>query len=109
MASTITSYAQLGAYIDGVLSDLGVGSPGPPHRAFWRSLTYTQFVNGNIPGVGVPALVSRHSDQSNIILALRGLPPFDGSQFSQMPEGGPFFSSAQIQPIADWIDAGCPQ
>jgi hypothetical protein len=59
-------------------------------------------------------LVPGSSAQSNLILALRGAPgtPFDPASgvFGQMPgDGPPFLTAAQIQPIADWIDAGCPQ
>jgi hypothetical protein len=45
----------------------------------------------------------------------RGWPLFDNNTgaFGQMPANAnppamPFFTAAQIQPIIDWIDGGCP-
>ena len=35
-------------------------------------------------------------------------PPGGTKTFHQMPSGGPFLGAAQINVIADWIDAGCP-
>lgn len=92
-----------------------------PHHDWWNSMTYEQFTTGNVPGVSdpdtgqpMPILVAGNSSKSNIILALQGTPntPFDPNSgaFGQMPaDGPPFFDPAtQIQPLADWIDAGCP-
>lgn len=92
-----------------------------PHGAFFNNLTYQQFVTGNVPNITdpnsggpMPILVKGNAAQSNIILALQGAPntPFDPNSgaFGQMPaDGPPFFTAAQIQPLADWINAGCPQ
>lgn len=101
-----------------------------PHKAFWTTLTYDQFVNGNVPDFSgqyggppsitnppppprgnppVKILVKGDSKKSNIILALSGLPPFDGSVFPQMPAGGPYLTQDQIDQLAGWIDAGCPE
>ena len=98
-----------------------------PHHAFWISLTYEQFVNGCVPdpnGIagGPPCVTDEHgnpvqiltkgnSKTSNIILALSGLPPFDGppDPFKQMPDGSPPFAPDQIAALAAWIDAGCPE
>jgi hypothetical protein len=95
------------------------GSVGfSPHKAFWKNLTYDQFVDGNVPGVKdpndgkpIPILVKGNSTQSNIILALQGTGPlFSADHFGQMPANGPpFFSADQIASIAAWIDAGCPE
>jgi hypothetical protein len=38
-----------------------------------------------------PILTKGSGKTSNIILALSGLPPFDGSTFQQMPVNGPAF------------------
>lgn len=102
-----------------------------PHQSFWTALTYDQFVNGNVPDRSgqyggppsitnppqpppppnppVKILVKGSSKTSNIILALSGLPPFDGSVFNQMPDGGPYLPQDQIDRLAAWIDNGCPQ
>jgi hypothetical protein len=98
---------------------------GSPHGAFWNTLTYDQFVNHCVPdpngvaggppcvtdasGKPVQILIKGNSKDSNIILALKGLPPFDGSFFNQMPDGGPYWTTDMVDPLAAWIDAGCPE
>jgi hypothetical protein len=89
-----------------------------PHGAFWNTLTYDQFVNGNVPNVPdpdtgdpIPILVKGSSAQSNLILALKGDGPlFADAAFGRMPANGPpFFSDDEIASIAAWIDNGCPE
>lgn len=117
---TISSYAQFQAYLTGILTSNISSQTGnneeqdsenqSPHGAFWNTLSYNDFVNGTVPNVEVSIVIKGNSAQSNLILALRGQPPFDGSQFPQMPaDGPPYLTEAQIAPIAAWIDAGCPQ
>jgi hypothetical protein len=119
-ATPLNSFADVQQFIDQVLVDNnekhGVGFS--PHKAFWMSLTYDQFVNGDVPGVkdpetgsAIPILVKGNSAQSNLILALQGSGPlFSPDEFKRMPANGPpYFSSDQIASIAAWIDAGCPQ
>lgn len=120
MATTINSYAELGMYIDGVLTANGETPVGPPHRNFWDTLSYNDFIGGNVPGVADPntgqpmkILVVGDSASSNLIQALAGTPGsvFDpnGGAIGQMPASGPpFFTADQIVPITAWIDAGCP-
>jgi len=121
----INHYSELGPYIDGILSANGDLPVGPPHKQFWNTPVYDDFVNGNVPGVTdsttnlpMKILVIGSSKTSNLILALQGAPGtvFDPNnpnhnpqQIGQMPNGGTPFTAAQIQPIADWIDAKCPQ
>jgi hypothetical protein len=120
--SGLTSYAQVQAFITKVLTDNGEqgGVPGSPHGGFWTTLSYQQFVNGNVPGVtdrnsGQPVLIliKGNSAQSNLILALQGKGPlFDPNNgaFGQMPANGPpMFTADQIAQIAGWIDSGCPE
>jgi tyrosinase len=45
---------------------------------------------------------------SGLIRGLKGLAPFDGSQFPRLPWGGTAVSLADIQFIEKWIDDGCP-
>jgi len=98
---------------------------GAPHGAFWNTMTYDQFVTGCVPdpngeaggppcvtdanGNNVQILVKGNSQKSMIILALKGLPPFDGSFFPQMPKGGPYWTVDQVNELAAWIDADCPE
>ena len=118
--TTINSYAQLQQYLTGILTANISSQTGnteesdsenqSPHGAFWNTLSYDDFVNGDVPNVGIPILVIGNSKQSNIILALTGQPPFDGSQFQQMPaDGPPYLTADQVAPIAGWIDAKCPK
>jgi hypothetical protein len=106
----ITSYAQLQTFISQTMTALGASAQFAPHGEFWNDLSYEQFVNGNVPGVPGPAvkiLVVGNSVGSAFIQALRGEGIFAGP-FNRMPSGGPYFTPAQIDEIAGWIDAGCP-
>ncbi len=118
----INTYAELGLYINGLLTPgqkSGIANSSP-HGAMWDELQYVEFVEGNVPGVTdptsgdpMPILVKGNAAQSNLIKALQGAPgtPFDpsGGAFGPMPAIPPLFTPAQIQPIIDWINAGCPQ
>jgi hypothetical protein len=126
----ITSYAALQTYLNTLLSSMISTQTGntalqdtktqAPHLDFWNTLTYDQFVTGNVPNVRdpntgqpMPILIKGNSQQSNFIMALQGaagsvFDPTNGA-FGQMPaDGPPFMTADQIQPISDWIDAGCP-
>lgn len=117
----LNSFADVQQFITQILSQNHEQGPVPfsPHKAFWNTLTYDQFVNGNVPGVRAPGtgnpmpiLVKGNSAQSNLILALQGSGPIFGPDgaIGQMPANGPpFFSPDQIASIAAWIDSGCPQ
>jgi hypothetical protein len=117
----LNSFADVQQFITNVLTDnaeIG-GVAASPHKSFWSTLSYQQFTTGNVPGVtddnGRPMsiLVKGDSAHSNLILSLRGKGPiFDPSTGSigQMPANGPpMFTDDQINSIAAWIDAGCPQ
>jgi hypothetical protein len=89
-----------------------------PHKAFWNTMTFNEFVTGNVPNVSdpntggpMPVLVKGNSAQSNLIQALLGIGPIFGTAgaISQMPEGGTPFTLDQIKSLANWIDNGCPQ
>ena len=120
--NTLKNYAAVQAFITEVMEQSkkeGTPPPKSPHKAFWASLTYDQFINGNVPGVifpgtgaGIPILVKGDAKSSNLILALKGEGPLfgPGGSFGQMPAGGMTkFTEDQVQRIADWIDAGCSE
>src|SRR5262249_40672108 len=48
-------------------------------------------------------------EASGLVKGLRGVAPFDGTQFPRMPWGGNPVDEADIQFISDWIDDGCPE
>jgi hypothetical protein len=118
-------YADVQKFITSILKANGQYPVGGPHKNFWETLSYADFVSGNMPGLGgplkdpntglpMPILVKGDSAKSNLILALRGAAGTvfdpDTGAFGQMPVGGPpFFTDDQIQSIADWIDRNCPQ
>jgi hypothetical protein len=128
MADVIDSYngngQQLGAYIDGILkrNNEFSGVAGAPHQNFWDTMSYNDFLTGNVPNVNFgpnppyPILTVGNGAASNFVLALQGTGPlFDNNTgaFGQMPANAnppamPFFTVAQVQPIIDWINAGCP-
>jgi hypothetical protein len=118
----LTNYKQVQDFITTILTQHNQmnGAKKSPHKDFWNSLSYNDFVNGSIPGVEdpdtgapVPILIKGNSADSNLILSLRGMGPLfdpDSGAFGQMPANGPpMFTAAQIKELADWIDAGCPQ
>ncbi len=77
------------------------------HGNFWRGKTRDEFV-GMVVLKKWPLLVVGNAKESNLIKAVRGLPPFDGTEASQMPDGFPPLSEASIAKLEGWIDAGCP-
>ncbi|HEY2105019.1 MAG TPA: cytochrome c [Candidatus Binataceae bacterium] len=118
--TALNSFADVQSFITQVLvqSSQQGGLGFAPHKAFWNTLTFDQFVNGNVPNVPdtdtgnpIPILVKGNSAQSNLILALKGDGPlFADTGFGRMPANGPpFFSDDDIASIAAWIDNGCPQ
>jgi len=127
MAITLlNSFLDVQNFIDQILTQNGEqgGVPSSPHKAFWRTLTYDQFVGGNVPGnvtdqngQPIPILVKGNSAISNLILSLQGQGPIFGPDGSiermpanaDPPGGPPFFTADQIASIAAWIDKGCPK
>jgi hypothetical protein len=114
-------YADVQQFIVSILAANNQSAANAPHRDFWATLSYHEFVNGDVPGVKdpntnapMPILVKGNSAKSNIILALQGTKGTvfdpDTGAFGQMPANGPpFFTDDQIKSIADWIDRKCPQ
>jgi hypothetical protein len=107
----LKSFKDVQAFFSGI-------TPGVPHHDFWNALSYTDFVNGPVPGVTlpdtnqtVPILIKGDGANSNIVQALAGTGLFDPNtgDFPQMPYQGPYFSTSQIQELSGWIDAGCPE
>jgi hypothetical protein len=114
-ASAFTSFAQVQAALDafvGPPNNYPVGQA--PHHVFWHrgntaAEQYQNFVTGDaIPGF--PIIIKGNGPQSNIILALEGQSPFDGTTFPRMPVGGPpWLDQPTIDQISGWITNGAPQ
>jgi hypothetical protein len=118
-APALVSYADVQALFEKFVRDNNVPIQFAPHGAFWRTMTYDQFINGNMPGVldpdtGMPlkVLIVRDAQHSNIVMALRGSPGTifdpDTGTIGRMPPSGPFMIDDDINRLADWIDRGCP-
>jgi hypothetical protein len=102
------------------IKDNNIDIAGAPHKDFWNTLSYNDFVNGNVPNVTDPntkqpitILTKGNGAESNIVYALSGAAgtqwdPNNPAGFGQMPVGGPYFSCIQIVELADWITRGCP-
>lgn len=82
------------------------------HGAFWRNKTRDQFVQTRV--FGRVLLVPGQPANSNILKALRGLPPFGsdvgaaGAIFRRMPAGRAAVAAEDIALIETWIADGCP-
>ncbi|MCA1684731.1 MAG: hypothetical protein LC745_01845 [Planctomycetia bacterium] len=114
----LNSYDDVKALLNGFLSSAHVSIPGK-HKVFWNDLSYTQFRDGDVPNVVDPTtlapfkiLVVGKPDESNLILALRGVGPVfddDTGSVGRMPKNGPpWMPDDQIDALADWIARGCP-
>jgi hypothetical protein len=100
-------YQRIQQILDQAVHGNVIGAHGP----FWRTLDRDGFVNKSV--FGVPLIVKNAAgkfdpDLSNLVLALEGKPPFDGSSFPRMPVGYPPVPQAQIGEIRKWITDGCP-
>jgi hypothetical protein len=93
--------------------DAAVNGPGtevgPPHHAFWRNTTRDEFVAKKL--LGQPILVLGDGANSNLILSLKGQPPFGSgpdAEFPRMPVGFDAVPDDSIRSIEQWINNGCP-
>lgn len=90
--------------------DQAIGGPDATIRAhgpFWRRKTRDEFVAAQVFGVELVAV--GRGEASNLVRALKGEVPFDGSQFARMPSGRPPVPGDEIAFIERWIDDGCPE
>lgn len=80
--------------------------------------TRDQFLAATIAGVPLIVLAKTGSccsggstsvDQSGLLRGLRGVAPFDGSQFPRLPWGRPVMKPDDITAIAQWISDGLPE
>jgi len=114
----------LRAYITRILTQnkLADGVANAPHLNFWETLNHREFTTGNVPGVDsgpsppYRILVCGNAANSNLVMALQGKGPLfdkDSGEFGRMPANAsppemPYFTDAQIVPIVNWINRGCP-
>ena len=113
MASTFTSFKEVQTALQNFVTANNIPISSAPHGAMWeRGATedaqYKAFVTGDAIS-SYPILKVGDGPDSNIIRALRGQSPFDGSTFPQMPPGGPYLDDATISAIEGWITDGAKQ
>ena len=98
------------AAVQAILQNAVNGDSIGEHGNFWET-TLDAFKTLKL-FAGTPqekqVLIVGDGANSNLIKALRGQPPFDGTYAPQMPDGYPPVPDAQIDQIEQWIDAGCP-
>ncbi len=106
-----------------IFKSLRQKAPNAPHEDFWRYLSYEEFVAFEFPeGPGkdgmIRLLVPWDSAASNMIKAMKdgkGLTVRypDGrvvaKDFAPMPKDADPMPASDLQKLADWIDAGCPE
>jgi len=88
--------------------DEAIGGPGASirgHGTFWRGLSRDQFVAHEV--FTRPLVVVGKGGDSNLVKALKGVKPFDGSELRRMPAGRPPVADENIAFIERWIDDGC--
>jgi hypothetical protein len=86
------------------------GGTNPTHDgkgAFWDK-EYEQFM-ASTPIYGQVLIVLGKPEESALIKALRGDPPFDDEGFGRMPLGGPYATEEEIGKIASWVKNNCPK
>ena len=98
--------------------DRSVGGPDADvssHGPFWRGVTRDRFVEMKVGGRKLVAL--GEGAESNLVKSLRGVAPFgsdlepapDGASIMRMPAYLDPISEEDIDRVAAWIDAGCPE
>jgi hypothetical protein len=112
-ATVFKTFADVQNALQTFVQNNNIPIAGAPHGNMWeRGNTsdeqYNNFVTGDAIS-GYPILQKGNGKGSNIILALSGLPPFDGSTFPRMPVNGPYLDQDTITAISNWIDAGANQ
>ncbi len=76
------------------------------HGTFWR-VPRDEFIAVKVFG-SIDAVIVGDGASSNLVKALKGEVPFDGSQFPRMPVGRQV-PDEEILFIEQWIDDGCPE
>lgn len=119
MATVINNYSDLQKLLNAFVAANSLTPGLAPHAVFWNSMTYQEFITGEVPNVsGFKILIPGDPENSNLIMALAGTPnsPFDPNtgEIGQMPQPNPPYNTASpqqaevIAAISDWIARKCP-
>jgi hypothetical protein len=94
------------------LLNVAVGTAQPYHSGsgtFWN-LARADFLQTFVYGLrAVETEGENRGARSNLIKALKGEAPFDGTEYERMPAGRPAMAPPDIAFIENWIDDGCPE
>ena len=91
-------------------SAAGFGSPLHDGRGRFWNVPLTTFIGLSILGQDLIAPPGPNRGlNSNLVKALKGEVPFDGSDFPRMPLNRQPVAPEHIAFIQDWIDRGCPE
>ena len=107
--STLNNYADVQQALNDFCRNVGVDPTAAPHGAFWNTMSYTDFINGDIPNFeGVKVLIIGDAENSNIIQILKGIGEQAGN-YGPMPPGVPDNQKTGIiSSLSDWIVRKCP-
>ena len=111
----LNSFAAVQKFLTEFVQNNGVDIGNAVHGEFWNT-TYDGFTKGYVPNVQDPNTRNQvpilnkidgkyDGPSSNIVTLLAGT----NASYPQMPKGGPYLPSDQIQEISDWISAQCPE
>ena len=112
--ATLNNYSDVQTLLNNFVAAYNVPVPQAPHGIFWQTLSYEEFVTGNVPNIGIPILTKGDSSTSYIIEILKGAITVEGTTIPQMPRPNPPYDSGSptqdqvVQQLAAWIDADCP-
>jgi hypothetical protein len=103
----INTWAAFQDFMDACCARVGAHPENASHDVWWRNMTYNKFMtDGKVKGLRI--VNPGNPDDSTMIKALEGRPPFGPDlQYPQMPPDAPF-SAEEIGKIRDWISRGCP-
>jgi hypothetical protein len=132
MATTMT-FAKVQSYLNAILrapdpqGDIG----NSPHGTFWNSMSYSEFITGNVPGGQrtecngrpTPIIDQKNPEQSplyviltdrNGFCAMPKMPEFgpfidDPGYATTLPDGTPITGDEIRQGILEWLTNGFPE
>lgn len=107
--NTLNNYADVQKALTDFCNNVGVDPASAPHGAFWKTMSYNDFITRDIPGFpGVKVLVVGDAASSNIIQILKGIGE-QADNYGPMPPGVPDNQkTAIIDSLSDWIVRKCP-
>jgi len=114
MTTANPSFSDIVQLLDTLIND-DPNIDDAPHQAFWRNTTLDAFIQVTTYAWGVPGqlITLGKPETSNLLLALSGLQPFDGSTLPQMPDTGAdpkgrHATQDEVTMVATWIKNNCP-